>query len=267
MGNPGKMEIEESTSHTLEDNNKFISQSDDETTKLLDVDDFIEEVGEFGLYQILMTFIYCVILFPTAYQTLVMAFVGFNPTWTCSGHGLASGACNLTGEISEDNDFYDTRCSMNRYDWEFTKDRKFSIVTEFDLVCSMTPVYLICNAAVYLGWAIGAGLLGWISDLTGRKTVLFPSYTGCIILGFLSAFSPNVWIFLVARLFIGFFLAGIMLNLFVMAVELVGCNYRALAGTTIWFSFTASLVVCGLQAYFIRDWRYEYHLYFNSMVN
>ena len=255
MMDSGHTDREPLASQKNEDGYKIEVVPNDELTKYLDVDDFLEEVGQFGLYQKLITFIYCLIIFAPVYQTLVMAFVGSNPTWRCSDTGLASGTCNITEEIGEDRPFYAARCNMNRTDWEFATDRKFSIITEFDLVCSMTPVYLFCNAAVYLGWAIGAILLGWISDRNGRKTVLFPSYAGCLIVGFVSGFSPNIWMFLVARLIIGFFLAGIVLNLFVLAAELVGSKYRAFAGTSIWFFFTFSLALCGLQAYFIRDWR------------
>ena len=223
--------------------------------RLLDIDEFVLEVGQFGLYQKLITFVYCLLILAPVYQTMVMAFVGFSPTWKCSKSGLLTGSCNMTEEITSDHVHFDKRCNLNRSHWQFTKDTKFSIVTEFDLVCSMTPVYLFCSAAVYLGWAIGAIILGWVSDRFGRKTVLFPSYAGILLIGFVSSFSPNIWFFMIMRLIIGFFLAGIVLNLFVLAAELVGPKYRAFAGTTIWFFFTASLALVGLQAYFIPDWR------------
>ena len=43
--------------------------------------------------------------------------------------------------------------------------------------------------------------------------------------------------------------------MFVLATELVGPEKRALAGTLVWFYFTAALMVLGLKVYFICNWR------------
>ena len=85
--------------------------------------------------------------------------------------------------------------------------------------------------------------------------VLFPSLAAVIIVGFLSIFSPNFWVFLTTRIIVGFFTPGNGVLLFVMASEFVGERYRPLSGIMLWVAFAVGLVLLGVQAYFIRSWK------------
>ena len=89
----------------------------------------------------------------------------------------------------------------------------------------------------------------------GRLKVLFPSVAVMIIVGFLSAFSPNFWVFLTTRIIVGFFKPGAGLLMFIMASEFVGERYRPLCGIILWTAFTLALVLLGVQAYFICSWK------------
>lgn len=98
-------------------------------------------------------------------------------------------------------------------------------------------------------------MLGIVADYFGRKSVLFPSVSVVLVVTFAMAFSKAFWVVAVCRFIIGFFEAGCFLSMFVLATELVGPEKRALAGNLVWFYFTAALMVLGVKAYFIRDWR------------
>eukprot|EP00795_Rhopilema_esculentum_P001039 gene1041-15367_t len=89
----------------------------------------------------------------------------------------------------------------------------------------------------------------------GRLKVLFPSLAVIIIVGFLSTFSPNFWVFLTTRIIVGFFTPGTGVQMFVMASEFVGAKYRPLSGIILWAFFTVALIILGVQAYFIREWK------------
>ena len=108
---------------------------------------------------------------------------------------------------------------------------------------------------LFFGWAVGAIVLGLVADKFGRKSVLFPSVFVVLVVTFAMSFAKAFWIVAVCRVVIGFFEAGCFLSMFVLATELVGPEKRALAGTLVWFYFTAALMVLGLTAYFVRDWR------------
>ena len=108
---------------------------------------------------------------------------------------------------------------------------------------------------LFFGCAVGAIVLGLVADKYGRKSVLFPSVFVVLVVTFAMAFAKAFWIVAVCRVIVGFFEAGCFLSMFVLATELVGPEKRALAGTLVWFYFTAALMVLALKAYFVRNWR------------
>ena len=89
----------------------------------------------------------------------------------------------------------------------------------------------------------------------GRFKVLVVSVCGIVLVSFLSAFAPNFAIFAVCRLIIGLFKPGTVVGAYVVAGELLGPKYRPAAGTIMWILFSVSLVLTGVKAYFIREWK------------
>lgn len=117
--------------------------------KEVDVDEYLLYVGQFGKFQILLVLLFCLIIIPSTYQTLIMSFVGSNPSWRCSGQHMGSNAttgntttlwnatseCTIKGEITNSHASYEDRCSMKRSSWEFTKRKEYSIVTDVRAAC------------------------------------------------------------------------------------------------------------------------------------
>ena len=89
----------------------------------------------------------------------------------------------------------------------------------------------------------------------GRKMTLLPSVAAVIIIGFLSAFSPNLSIYIIARVLTGFFIPGGSVQMFVLISEYVGPKWRPFAGITLWLAFAVSVVVLGAIAYFVQTWK------------
>lgn len=126
---------------------------------------------------------------------------------------------------------------------------------QFDLVCGRAFQASLANSMLFFGWAVGAIVLGIISDKFGRQKVLFPSLLAVVVIAFSMAFAKAYWIVAVCRFVIGFFEAGCFITMFVLATELVGPEKRALAGTLVWIYFTVALIVLAMKAFFIRSWR------------
>ena len=89
----------------------------------------------------------------------------------------------------------------------------------------------------------------------GRLKTLFISIFFHVIIGFLSAFSPNFWVFLASRFITGFFKPGLGNTMFIMASEYVGGKYRPMSGMVLWLIYAFALVLLGVKAYFIREWK------------
>ena len=99
-------------------------QKDEEKSNELDVDEILEKIGQYGLMQKFYVFIFCLLVIPGTYQTLIMTFMGNSPDWQCVAN---STECNMTGIFTKNDK---RRCEMNRNSWQYTKHRSFSIVTE-----------------------------------------------------------------------------------------------------------------------------------------
>lgn len=92
----------------------------------LTIDEVLEHVGSCGFYQVrmvlLISFLIISIIFPIAELTFLKA----EPPWKCSTN---SSMCNMTGVFRLGDQYYKTRCSLERSEWEFVDDFT-SIVTE-----------------------------------------------------------------------------------------------------------------------------------------
>ena len=102
---------------------------------------------------------------------------------------------------------------------------------------------------------MGSLVLGTVADKCGRKNVLFPSLTVMLVATFAMAFAKAVWVVLAFRFIIGVCQSGAFQSIFVLSTELVGPEKRALATAALWFYYTGALMVLGLKAYLVRDWR------------
>jgi len=218
------------------------------------VDGIFEKIGPCGRYQYMRGFLLCMLNIPMTYQILIMYFTGHNPNWRCV-NGTNS-ACNFTKEISPAHvDQFHARCNMPRKSWEYVTPRKFSFITEFDLVCDRNPLAAFANSAMYMGWGIGCIPLGIAADYIGRRPVLFLGYTVVLSSLLASAFVTAVWQFILLRAVTGFFLTGYSVSAFVLVSEIVGAKFRSLTGNVYFVFGTCALLILTLQAYYIQEWR------------
>lgn len=95
--------------------------------ELVDIDNYLLRIGEFGKAQKLMMLFMYLMFLPHGYHSLSTFFSGHSPAWKCTGK---SRECNKTGTFDVGDDFYEKRCSMKRSSWEYTESTSYSIVTE-----------------------------------------------------------------------------------------------------------------------------------------
>ncbi|XP_065651404.1 solute carrier family 22 member 15-like isoform X2 [Hydra vulgaris] len=217
----------------------------------MDVDDFLTNIGEFGKSQKLTLFFLSLLMIPASYQSLLITFIGINPSWICTNKTIE---CNLTGVISVNHRLYNKRCSMKRESWRYEKEIDFSIISEWDLICDkLTHTYMV-NSGAHIGGGIGTIFVGFLSDRYGRKRTLFPTFVVLIALSFASAFVRDFWTFFVLRILTGFLQGGLYLSLWILMTELLGPSSRSYSNL-VWCSYTIAMCLMALQSWLVWQWR------------
>lgn len=217
------------------------------------VDEVLALVGELGRCQMMVLAIICALMIPATFQYLITYFIAHNPGWKCKDN---STVCLLREPIAtSSHENYTYRCDVPRNEWEFIEDASYSIVTQFELHCERESLIFVATSLFFLGSAIGSILFGWMSDKYGRKRLVIPCTVCAMVVAFLSSFSPTFWVFGVTRFLLGFFAPGTVVMFFIIVSEMVGPKFRPLAGITLWLFFTLSLIIVGVVAMYVRQWK------------
>lgn len=62
----------------------------------------------------------------------------------------------------------------------------------------------LLSSVIFIGMLFGSYIWGSMADIVGRRTTLIASLTVSAVFGFISAFSPWFWLFVLLRFFSGF---------------------------------------------------------------
>lgn len=227
-----------------------LNKKDKNKTQTISIDEALTIVGEYGRFQIIVNAIFCLMALPPVFQIMMMFFAADAPDWRCAANSTVC-TSNKTSFSPKDK----FRCGLKREDWEYVYPRDYSLVTQFDIYCSNNWILEINVSVFFLGWIIGAVLLGWVSDTYGRKIVIFVSIAAIMVSGFASCFMPSVFAIIFFRFIIGVFTPGTYQQSIMIMTEIVGPKYRAFAGNIIFVFVTSSMAILGLKAYFIREWK------------
>ncbi|XP_057311708.1 organic cation transporter protein-like [Hydractinia symbiolongicarpus] len=231
--------------------NEYCTSPEEPAKPVLEADEYIEEVGDCGLYQFRTQVIFLLFMVVITSQIFISYFVVHDPPWQCKQN---STVCNFTSPISShDHVNFREKCKMPRSEWEFTKHKEYSIVTQFELVCNREYYATVSHSLVFIGMGGGALIMTYLMDRFGRKTIIFPSVFAIIFSAILSVVANHLILFIVSRLVIGIALSGGVI--FVLAAEISGPKYRALTSTMIWVYFSGVLVLLTGVAYLSQNWK------------
>uniref|UniRef100_A0A3Q3ARL9 Solute carrier family 22 member 23 n=1 Tax=Kryptolebias marmoratus TaxID=37003 RepID=A0A3Q3ARL9_KRYMA len=171
--------------------------------------------------------------------------------------GLSGGLRNASGNDSRPSIASSMQCVPNCTKWSFEIQTGLveNVVTKWELVCGSAWIVHIAKFSLLVGSIFGYLVFGILADWFGRHPVLITSVLFMLMFGLSVAFSFNVSMFSTLRFFEGFCLAGIILSLYVLRIELCLPVWR--------FSVTmvASFIVLGGQllmpgvAYLCSKWQ------------
>ena len=221
----------------------------------VDIDEAIIIGGSFGRYQKLVIFMVCFVEVAIGGQVIILYFVANDPPWTCVNRNTSLFCMHHFGEnISQSSSLFKQRCKLSRSEWIFTKDKTYSIVTEYDLVCDDAWLASLANSALFMGWGLTGLPAGYLSDSYGRRILIISAVllSSLSMLG--SYFVNGIWELIILRAVLG---AGDgYINANTIAKEVVGPQHRALAGAFKSFSVKISFLIIVPVAYYVQSWRH-----------
>jgi len=221
----------------------------------LDIDEYLFRSGECGLYQVYLVCLMMFISFPLGYPPMVFYFIGYDPAWVYTKDLPANnlGFLNSTDVKVHPRDDH-RRCRIDRSEWQYYYT-KSSLTTDFDLVCDRSWLLAFSGSSFFIGWGIGSIIMGYLSDMYGRKTILIPALFLDLFCLFIHWFITSIYVVIAVRFIMGIFHAGPALNHFILVIELVGPTYRVLANNLSGFTWGLASIIMALHAYYIDDWR------------
>ncbi|KAM4686013.1 LOW QUALITY PROTEIN: solute carrier family 22 member 23 [Amazona ochrocephala] len=130
-----------------------------------------------------------------------------------------------------------------------------NVVSKWDLVCDSAWKVHIAKFSLLVGLIFGHLITGCIADWVGRRPVLLFSVIFILIFGLTVALSVNVTMFSTLRFFEGFCLAGIVLSLYALRIELCPPGHRFMITMAASFiEMAGQFLMPGLAA-LCRDWQ------------
>ena len=122
------------------------------------------------------------------------------------------------------------------------------------------------GASFLIGWAVGAFVLGAVSDRIGRKLALFAAICTCSLGVFCTAFVPSLPFLIAIRFLTGAGAGGILLISSVLISEAWAQGNRARMVSIMMNSFPIGFLVAGVIGSAVKDWHLAYTMGSSTIV-
>lgn len=226
----------------------------------VDIEEGFQRSGDCGRYQIMLQLIFSYLVVCIASASFVPYFILDDPAWTCNSNSTSPFCQEHFGKsFSPDSDLFYERCRLERSEWSYTRASKYSVVTEYDLVCNLTAYAETSNAVHYVGGVIGSIICGKVADTYGRKIVMVICLFIHIVSSVGCAYVTQIWQLIALRGMNGasslpcFNIAAVYL------MEFVPTSHRALSGLMYQGTYCLSLFLLDGIGWLERNWRRFLH--------
>ncbi|XP_017040796.1 LOW QUALITY PROTEIN: organic cation transporter protein [Drosophila ficusphila] len=255
---------------------------------VLDFDDILAEIGEFGRFQRRNYLLICLPVLFAAANSLSYVFTAGSPTYRCYVPGCDSpddqeygadwvsiavpGSWSKRGHFTPStcdrfvaNGSYsesETWCTADNFTTETERCRQFvygsaerTIVQQWGLQCQENLWKLAFVGTMHFaGLVVGTALSGYLADRYGRKHVFLFCIVFMALTGVAQALSWDYISFLVFALLNAVGTSGVYPLAFIIGVEMVGPRKREMSSIVLNYFYAVGEALLGLSV-FLPDWR------------
>ncbi|XP_063217227.1 organic cation transporter protein [Bacillus rossius redtenbacheri] len=255
--------------------------------KLIDFDDVLPHLGEFGLYQKILFALLAPFAFFVAFTYFAQIFITLVPEehWCrvpelanlslerrvalsippAAGPGPGYERCwmfavNYTevlarGLNQSEPSWPRARC-QHGWEFNFTEVPYPTIATELEWVCERDYLGTVAQSVFFCGAIAGGLVFGWVADRHGRVPALVGTNLVGVVAGCATAFASSFWAFCACRFLLGLAFDNCFTMMYILVLEYVGPQWRTfVANMSIAIYFTLASCLLPWIAYFIADWR------------
>ncbi|XP_072350281.1 solute carrier family 22 member 23-like, partial [Scyliorhinus torazame] len=141
------------------------------------------------------------------------------------GNATGQGSCQLTRDFNGTGRGTVINCP-DGWVYEAGEGLHHNIVTQWDLVCDSAWLIPVEEVCLILGCSTGYLVMGYFADRLGRRNTFILSLILSILLGTLVAVSLNPAMFILVRFLQGSSIAGLLLTLYLIRLELCDPPHR-----------------------------------------
>ncbi|XP_038044550.1 organic cation transporter protein-like [Patiria miniata] len=231
----------------------------------MDVDASFEILGGFGGLQTLNFLIFMLcgnisswhlmgVVFTTSMPDEYRCSLPPNGTSLRDGEGYIPEQCQL---IYEDEAGGENETMSCVYGWDYySAHGETSVVDDLDLVCDRAILVGTVTSIYFGGILAGAYVAGQLSDIYGRRLVVFGSLIGLVATGVGLSFMWNFAGMLALRFIHGFFLPGTMFLVYIRLIEMLTPRNRLTGQLVFDMMWVVSIALLAPLAYALPNWRH-----------
>lgn len=234
-------------------------------------------IGDYGRWQLLMTFLLSLFSFPCTFHIYLPTFTAKVTKFWCRRPGNLSSlpldfwinysqpvdACyvrDLPPGITAESILNSTAPILDSFhkctEWDFDRSEVGdTIISEWNLVCDNASMTNLAEVVFLIGVGAGGVLGGWISDKFGRKKILMGMMIAQSALAVISLLVKSYLQYVIVRLVMGLVSVSVVYAAFVLAVELVGGSWVTIAGVCNFFPLPLAYIIVSLLSMVLPNWR------------